>query len=161
MTDNVHRFVTIEQVVRAKQPETVDLQGLFKVWGLTSSTQEAVWVITYDNMEQVKTIMEVARGGFHAVNVSIPALLAAVLSSHTDRFFIAHNHPSGPVTPTKKDMEMTATVMAAANAAGLFFEDHIITGPGGWFSFHDMGLLQRATESLTAKAATTRGGKKR
>jgi hypothetical protein len=49
--------------------------------------------------------------------------------------------------------------MDAANVAGLSFEDHIITGPEGWFSFFDEGILQRA-DALGMKAATRRGGRK-
>lgn len=131
----VHRFVTIEQVVRAQQPETADLKTLFSEWGLTRSAQEAFWVIA---------ITEVARGGFHDVLVYSPNVLSAVLVAQTDRFYVAHNHPAGPVRPTDQDIQLTAQIMAAANAAGLSFEDHIITGPMGWFSFYDEGLLTRA-----------------
>lgn len=161
MTDPrlTHKFVTIEQVVRAEQPESVDLPTLFERWGLTGSTQEALWVVSLDNMEGLKTITEVARGGFHDVLVYPANVLAAVLSAHTDRFYIAHNHPSGPVTPTEDDMKLTANVMAAANAAGLSFEDHIITGPQGWFSFYDAGLITRA-EGLGLKAARKAGRSK-
>lgn len=140
----VHRFVAFEQKVLAEQPETADLPTLFREWGLTNGTQEAIWVIAFDNMDQLKTVTEVARGGFHDVLVYPANVLAAVLSAHTNRFYIARNHPSGPVTPTADDMNMTANIMAAANAAGLSFEDHIITGPEGWFSFYDAGLLVRA-----------------
>ena len=154
MTDpaRTHKFVTIEQVVRAEQPETADLRTLFERWGLTNSTQEALWVVALDNMDQLKTVTEVARGGFHDVLVYPANILAAVLTAHTDRFYIAHNHPSGPVTPTDDDLHLTANVMAAANAAGLSFEDHIITGPEGWFSFYEEGLLTRA-EALGLKTA--------
>ena len=41
--------------------------------------------------------------------------------------------------------------MAAANAAGMSFEDHIIVGPKGWYSFYDEGLLTRA-EALGLRA---------
>jgi RadC-like JAB domain len=166
MTDEskVHRFVTIEQVVRATRPDTDGLPELFKAWGLTDSTQEALWVIAFDNMMDLKTIAEIARGGWHDVLVYPATILAAVLSAHTDRFYIAHNHPSGPVSPTPQDLEMTANVMAAANAAGLSFEDHIITGPKGWYSFHDEGLLIRSTQigsTPRAKFRKAAGNKKR
>lgn len=153
MTDpaRTHKFVTIEQVVRAEQPESTDLQTLFDIWGLTGSTQEALWVVALDNMDQLKTVTEIARGGFHDVLVYPANILAAVLTAHTDRFYIAHNHPSGPVSPTEDDMNLTANVMVAANAAGLSFEDHIIVGPEGWFSFYDEGLITRA-DGLGLKA---------
>lgn len=153
MTDNVHRFVTIQQVVRATRPDTDHLPDLFRAWGLTDSTQEALWVVTYDNMEGLKTITEIARGGWHDVMVYPSNILAAVLTAHTDRFYIAHNHPSGPVTPTDPDLKLTLSVMEAANVAGLSFEDHIITGPEGWYSFHEEGLIIRATTPLGIQTA--------
>lgn len=155
MKDRVHRFVTVEQVVRETQPESTDLPTLFERWGLTNSTQEAIWVIALDNMDSLKTITEVARGGFHDVVVYPANVLAAVLSAQTDRFYIAHNHPSGPVTPTNDDLQLTADVMAAANVAGLSFEDHLITGPEGLFSFWEAGLIQRA-DGLGLKTALKR-----
>jgi DNA repair protein RadC len=151
-----HKFVTIEQVVRAEQPAGTDIKSLFRLWGLTASTTEAMWVIALDNMEDVKTISEVARGGFHDVLVWPPVVLSAVLAANTDRFWIAHNHPSGPVTPTRQDLELTVSIMEAANTVGLAFEDHIICGPKGWFSFHDEGLLTRA--KTTGLKAAMKGG---
>lgn len=159
MTDEprVHRFVTIEQIVRAEQPEVANLDELFSAWGLTNSTQEAVWVIAIDNMTGIKTITEVARGGWHDVVLYPATILAAVLAAQTDRFFIAHNHPSGPVAPTDEDMNLTRVVMEAANVAGLSFEDHIIVGPSGRFSFYEEKLLIPATESeLKTKLKNTR-----
>lgn len=152
-----HEFVTIEQVVRADQPAAADLQTLFDEWGLTHSTQEQFWVIAIDSIENVKTVIEVARGGFHDVVVHLPTVLAAVLSAHTDRFYVAHNHPAGAILPTEDDIHLTAEIMAAANAAGLSFEDHFIVGPSGRFSFWEAGILVRA-ESLGTKAALRKGG---
>lgn len=156
-----HRFVTIEQVTQKTAPEVTDLDALLEMWGLTRSTQEAFWVISLDNVEGVKTVIEVARGGFHDVIVHVPTVLAAVLTAHTDRFYVAHNHPSGPVTPTEDDINLTATLMAAANAASLSFEDHIIVGPRGRFSFWEAGLLVRAESmgTLARMKGRKRGGR--
>lgn len=156
----VHRFVTIEQVVRAEQPQSSDLPTLLDKWGLTHSTQEAFWVISLDADLGIKTVTEVARGGYHDVMVYHPTILAAVLSAHTDRFYVAHNHPAGSVAPTEEDITLTSQIIEAANVAGLSFEDHIIVGPSGWFSFWEEGLLTRA-EALGVRAALKRGGRKR
>ena len=155
-----HRFVTIQQVVREQQPDVDDLSTLLKDWGLTTSVQEAFWVIALDNVAQLKTVIEVARGSFHRVEVHIPSVLAAVLAAQADRFYVAHNHPSGPVTPTEDDMRLTGKIMAAANVAGLSFEDHIITGPEGWYSFHDRGLITRSTQFTGQMAASTKKERK-
>jgi DNA repair protein RadC len=107
-----------------------------------------MWVITFDSIEQVRTVNEIAVGGYHELDIPIPALLAAVLLAGTDRFMVAHNHPSGDIMPTAMDVEMTRIVMTAANAAGLMFEDHLITGPkGGLFSLAEHGLLIPSAKS--------------
>jgi DNA repair protein RadC len=157
---NTHKFVTIEQVVRAEQPETDDLRTLLERWGLTNSAQEAFWVIAINNVAELKTVTEVARGSFHRVDVHIPSVLAAVLAAQTDRFYVAHNHPSGEITPTELDMVLTGRIMKAANEVGLHFEDHIITGPEGWFSFYESGLITRSTRFASDMAAAKKEGRR-
>ena len=152
----LHRFVRVEQVVIAKQPAAADLKTLFAEWGLTRLTQEALWVVAFDNVEGIKTVSEVAKGGFHDVLVHYPTVLAAVLSAHADRFYVAHNHPSGPVRPTAQDINLTAGIMAAANAAGMSFEDHIIVGAKGWYSFYEHGLMTGANAVVKKSARRPR-----
>jgi len=144
LTPDVHRFVTIEQTVRDTRPATTEVPELLEQFGLTRSTQECFWVISFDLDQRLKTITEVAKGGFHDQVIHIPTVLAAVLAAQTDRFWVAHNHPAGPVTPSEEDFDLTETIMAAANAVGLSFEDHVIVGPEGWYSMADEGILEPA-----------------
>jgi DNA repair protein RadC len=144
---NVDRFATVEIRVHKEQPMAADLSTLLEEWGLTNASQERLWVVSYDGIEQVRTVIEVAVGGYHEVLVPLPPLLTAVLMAGTDRFQIAHNHPSGDVSPTMFDIDLVHAVMAAANAAGLYFEDSLIVGPEAeLFSFAQNGLLVPAAE---------------
>lgn len=147
---NVDRFVRTELRIDREQPFVPDLYVLLKEWGLNDSTQERMWVVSYDSIEQLRTVQEIAVGGYHELIIPLPALLASVLLSGTDRFLIAHNHPSGDVTPTNLDVEMTHTIMAAANATGLFFEDSLIVGPReSHFSFTVAGLITPAPQTVS------------
>lgn len=129
---------------------------LFDVGGLHDATQETLWVMPYDSVMQVRSIVEVARGGYHNMEIPIPAVLTAVLAAGVDRFAIAHNHSTGDVAPTEPDMDLTRKIMAAANACGLYFEDHLILGPNGEsFSMADEGILIPAPQ-LKAMAKTNR-----
>jgi DNA repair protein RadC len=144
---SVDRFATIELRIHKEQPSVVDLEALLADWGLTNSTQERVWVVTYDSIEQVRTVQEVVIGGYHEVAVPLPPLLTAVLMAGTDRFRVVHNHPSGDTQPTMFDVEMVHLVMSAANAAGLYFEDSLIVGPNApMYSFLANGLIVPAPE---------------
>lgn len=52
-----------------------------------------------------------------------------------------HNHPSGDVTPSKADIEMTRAVRDAAKAVGITLHDHLVMGRGRHSSFKNLGYL--------------------
>lgn len=148
---HVDRFAVAQLLTIKEQPSAAatDLEALLAEWGLTNSTQELMWVVTYDSIEQIRIVQEVARGGYHELSVPMAPLLTAVLLSGTDRFKLVHNHPSGDTSPTNLDVELTSMVMNAANAAGLYFEDHLIVGPEALtFSFLDAGLIIPAVQTV-------------
>jgi len=122
-----------------------DIPTLFQKWGLHQEPQECVWVVAYDANMTVRTVMEVARGSHVRAEVHIPTLLASVLTTGCERFMLVHNHPSKRLVPSLGDRELTIEIMDAANACGLYFEDHVILTPNGkWYSFEEHGLLKRA-----------------
>ncbi len=47
---------------------------------------------------------------------------------NADAIIVAHNHPSGDPTPSKADMQLTATLQSAARLLGIKFLDHLILG---------------------------------
>jgi DNA repair protein RadC len=54
---------------------------------------------------------------------------------------MVHNHPSGDVTPSRADIEMTRAVREAAKAVGISLHDHLVFGRGRHASFKNLGLL--------------------
>jgi DNA repair protein RadC len=155
---HVDRFVTAELRVQdeIRQLTALDLPELYERWGLTSAAQESMWVVAYDSLTRIRTFTEVAKGGFDELDVHIPTVMSAVLLAATDRFILAHNHPNGDVSPTRADADLTDTVMTAANACGLYFEDHQIVGPGGkLFSFAASGLILPADDLLLRTRTTS------
>ena|SRR5579862_2020908 len=54
---------------------------------------------------------------------------------------MVHNHPSGDVTPSKADIEMTRVVREAVKAVGIALHDHLVIGRGRHASFKSLGLL--------------------
>jgi DNA repair protein RadC len=115
-----------------------DVPTMMMRWGLHKEPQECIWVVAVGPELDVRTVVEVARGSHVRAKIHLPTLLAAVLSTGSERFLLVHNHPSNVPTPSSGDITLTKTVMEAANAAGLFFEDHLILTPGG--GWHSMTL---------------------
>jgi DNA repair protein RadC len=54
---------------------------------------------------------------------------------------MVHNHPSGDVTPSKADIDMTRAVRDAVKAVGIALHDHLVIGRGRHASFKSLGLL--------------------
>ena len=54
---------------------------------------------------------------------------------------LAHNHPSGDVTPSKADIDMTRAIQAACQPLDIAIHDHIIIGNDDVSSFKALGLL--------------------
>ncbi|MCT4656531.1 MAG: DNA repair protein RadC [Cohaesibacter sp.] len=54
---------------------------------------------------------------------------------------LVHNHPSGDPTPSQADINMTKTIVTAAEPLGISIHDHIIVARNGHTSFRGLGLL--------------------
>jgi DNA repair protein RadC len=55
---------------------------------------------------------------------------------------IAHNHPSGDVTPSEEDLQLTKRLVQAGKLLGIEVLDHVIVADGdAIFSFKERGLM--------------------
>jgi DNA repair protein RadC len=54
---------------------------------------------------------------------------------------LAHNHPSGDLTPSNADIEMTRAIIDACRPLGIVVHDHIIVGRETVVSFKELGIL--------------------
>lgn len=63
------------------------------------------------------------------------------LELHACAVILVHNHPSGDPTPSKADVEMTRTLVAALAAVGVSVHDRVVVGRKGHVSFKTLGLL--------------------
>lgn len=52
-----------------------------------------------------------------------------------------HNHPSGDVTPSRADIDLTRIVMQAARHLDIAVHDHIVIGTQGHTSLRAKGLM--------------------
>jgi hypothetical protein len=92
---------------------------------------------------RVRAISLVSRGQPHSVTVPMPATLGLPLLVGAERLLLIHTHPSAPPLPSWQDIELTRTVVKAANLCGLILEDHVIVGGGGSVaSLKELGYLE-------------------
>lgn len=151
----VDRYVTLELRTLASAPSRGDVVALLQEHGAHRSALEEVWIVAVDP-DQCRSIARVAVGTYHNVQVSVPAVLAVPLVAGASSFVVAHNHPNGRMLPSQQDYTMTEELVAAANAAGLTVEDHLILSPNGqYLSFRDAHVLavpDNTSEPLEVRA---------
>ncbi len=62
-------------------------------------------------------------------------VFADPLTDRAAAIIIAHNHPTGNVTPSKDDVEITRGLKTAGETLGIRVLDHIIFSRRGYYSF--------------------------
>lgn len=80
---------------------------------------------------EVGSLCVVERGVRTHVNVDPAELFARLLALRPKAFFLAHNHPSGNLTPSAEDYHLTRNVDELARALGLKLVGHWIVSPRG------------------------------
>lgn len=69
-------------------------------------------------------------------------IIERALKYPTKGIIFAHNHPSGSLTPSRKDIELTTELKELLEVIDIKLLDHIILGEGDYFSFYDNGLIE-------------------
>lgn len=68
-------------------------------------------------------------------------LIKRALAHGAAGFAIAHNHPSGVLTPSRPDIDVTKQIVAAAKVMDMYVLDHLIVSKTGVYSFRKEGLI--------------------
>ncbi len=68
-------------------------------------------------------------------------VFADPITDRASAVILAHNHPSGDLTPSKTDMLLTRQLKEAGETLGIGVLDHIIFSPKGHYSFLENGRL--------------------
>lgn len=93
---------------------------------------ERVVVIVCDTGGAIRKTTVLTDGAADQSLLPVRDVLTSVLSVGGTAFAVAHNHPSGSLTPSEADLAATDTLRAAAKAVDLRFLDHVILTETSW-----------------------------
>ncbi len=68
-------------------------------------------------------------------------VLELALKHKATGLILVHNHPSGNLTPSTADLELTRSLVKASHALNLTVHDHLIISRHGYFSLAEKNLL--------------------
>ncbi len=111
-----------------------------------SLAHEEFHVAVVDGQLNVIRTECVSSGGVTGTVVDVRRLMQIIVgTAGAVAFFVAHNHPSGSLKPSRQDIDLTRRIAEAARTLELRFMDHVIVARGaqspGYYSFSDNGEI--------------------
>ena len=108
---------------------------------------EVLTVVFLDAAHAVLDATVVAEGTVTVNTIYPRELVKAALARNASALVIAHNHPSGSLTPSRQDSELTRSLYLVCSFMHLDLLDHLIIGAGDQvYSFADQGLMATIRE---------------
>jgi len=108
----------------------------------TVSLQETFVVMYLNRSNRVIGVYPHSTGGLTGTVADSRIILSVALKTAATGIILSHNHPSGNLSPSKADKEITSKIKDGGDILEIKVLDHIIVTPeGGFFSFADEGLL--------------------
>lgn len=68
-------------------------------------------------------------------------IMKRALEQGATALILVHNHPSGDPKPSQADIDLTHTIIRAAEPFGIVIHDHIVVSRNGYTSFKNQGLI--------------------
>jgi DNA repair protein RadC len=137
---------------------TADLVGVVAPL-LRGRARERLALVVCDNANRVTSCEVVSEGSAERALVPVRELVAAVLRRDGTAFALAHNHPSGDLTPSPADLDATHRVERAARTLGLRFLDHVVVSDTGWRRVDPQPSLSAAQPADGRSSPPAAGGR--
>lgn len=83
----------------------------------------------------------VSKGGTASTLVDVKLVMKSALDKLSSGLIFVHNHPSGNLTPSVADDQLTRRLKNAAELVDIRVLDHIIITCQGYYSYNDQGRL--------------------
>ncbi|MBW1659782.1 MAG: DNA repair protein RadC [Deltaproteobacteria bacterium] len=126
-----------EEGIRIQSP--VDVVPLIQHYA--NRKQEHFISISLNGANEVMNIRVVTIGLIDKSHVHPREVFADILVERASAVIVAHNHPSGSLTPSREDMAVTKQLKEAGDLLGIKLLDHIIFSRRGYYSFLEHGEL--------------------
>ena len=107
----------------------------------TGATVECFYIICLDKQRRLIYPAKLFEGTLAETPIYPREVVSTVLKYHAATVILAHNHPSGMLTPSRSDIEATKKLIAALKTVGVDIIDHIVVAGDQYFSFAEKKLL--------------------
>lgn len=102
---------------------------------------EEFWALLLNQHFRLIKKVCISHGGITEVSVDIRIILREAILANATILAVCHNHPSGNLTPSRQDDELTRSIKKACDVMRIHFMDHVIITDGQYYSYYEQGKL--------------------
>lgn len=103
--------------------------------------RERFVVVFLNRSNNVLGIQNIGEGGLSSCIVDKRMIAQGAILSNCNAVILAHNHPSGNLTPSYSDKKITKDIKEGLNLFDIQTLDHLIISADGYYSFADEGVI--------------------
>jgi len=130
-----------KQVITNSRSVTKIFQDLLATEDDIDREKEHLYIMHLDARNRIKMVELVAMGAINGVNTYPREVFRRAIVEGSVAIIIAHNHPSGEVTPSDDDIRFTKRIHEAGEVLGIPLTDHIVFSLEKAFSFKEDGEI--------------------
>lgn len=108
---------------------------------LDGADREHLVLLTLDTKNKITSINTVSIGSINTSIVHPREVFKTAILSNASSVILSHNHPSGDVTPSKEDVDITKIIKECGRILGIELLDHVIIGDDKYSSLKEKGIV--------------------
>ncbi|HNQ36734.1 MAG TPA: DNA repair protein RadC [Prolixibacteraceae bacterium] len=102
---------------------------------------EEFWILLLNRSNRVLDKYMVSKGGITGTVIDVRTIMKCAVEKSATSMILCHNHPSGNLSPSDADLQITRKIKDAGQLMEIQVLDHLIITQKSHFSFADNGLL--------------------
>lgn len=102
---------------------------------------EEFWIIYLNNSNKVIYKNQLSKGGLTGTVVDVRIVFKTALEQNATGIILVHNHPSGALSASEPDKQVTRQLKSAGHTLDVKVLDHVIVTEKNYLSFADEGIL--------------------
>ena len=110
--------------------------------------KEHLWMIGMNQAGYILYIELIALGSYKSVDVEPMNVFRVAVMKNASRVILVHNHPSGSLTPSEADKDITDRLIQVGRILNIDLIDHLIITPKSYISFRSTKLMDELEQSL-------------
>lgn len=100
---------------------------------------EEFWILLLNQHYRLIKKVRISHGGITETAVDIRIIIREAVLANCTILAVCHNHPSGNLSPSKQDDDLTRNIRKACDLMRIHFLDHVIITDGQYYSFYESG----------------------